>query len=137
MLVISLGDVAGVDRWLRRKSESLSGLSKSGQNLALILRFSLIIIATRLPLASRPLPIPETPRRLHPNPKTARRYVMTEPNSLPSTSNPDLLAQLQHGACRFLCFEQLAQGKQEILIEFKGQIYRLRATKNGKLILNK
>lgn len=36
-----------------------------------------------------------------------------------------------------LSFEQFAQGKQEILIEFKGQIYRLRATKNDKLILNK
>ena len=34
-------------------------------------------------------------------------------------------------------FENLAQGSQEILIDFRSQIYRLRVTRNGKLILNK
>jgi hemin uptake protein HemP len=34
-------------------------------------------------------------------------------------------------------FESLAQGRSEVLIEFRGQLYRLRATRNGKLILNK
>jgi hemin uptake protein HemP len=36
-----------------------------------------------------------------------------------------------------LLFETLAQGSQEILIDYRSQIYRLRVTRNGKLILNK
>ncbi|MCR9116927.1 MAG: hemin uptake protein HemP [bacterium] len=34
-------------------------------------------------------------------------------------------------------FEKFANGRSEIQIEYLGQIYRLRATRNGKLILNK
>ena len=34
-------------------------------------------------------------------------------------------------------FDQLAHGQAEIWIEFRGQTYRLRVTRNGKLILNK
>jgi hemin uptake protein HemP len=34
-------------------------------------------------------------------------------------------------------FEQLAQGSHEVLIEFRGQTYRLRLTRHDKLILNK
>lgn len=36
-----------------------------------------------------------------------------------------------------LDFEQICQGMPEVLIEFRGQRYRLRVTQNGKLILNK
>ncbi len=34
-------------------------------------------------------------------------------------------------------FDELAKGDNEVLIEFQDQLYRLRVTKNGKLILNK
>jgi hemin uptake protein HemP len=34
-------------------------------------------------------------------------------------------------------FAQLAGGKAELAIEHEGQLYRLRTTKNGKLLLNK
>lgn len=34
-------------------------------------------------------------------------------------------------------FSQLAGGKNELTIEHEGQLYRLLATKNGKLLLNK
>ncbi len=34
-------------------------------------------------------------------------------------------------------FDALAEGHTEVLIEFHGQIYRLRSTRNKKLILNK
>jgi len=34
-------------------------------------------------------------------------------------------------------FESIASGHREIVIEYRGQQYRLRATRNGKLILNK
>lgn len=34
-------------------------------------------------------------------------------------------------------FEQLSAGAQEVLIEHRGQQYRLRVTRNGGLILNK
>lgn len=38
---------------------------------------------------------------------------------------------------RPLTFSQLSEGKNELTIEHEGQLYRLRATKNGKLLLNK
>ncbi|MBR9801939.1 hemin uptake protein HemP [bacterium] len=34
-------------------------------------------------------------------------------------------------------FRDLAQGVTEVLVEHEGQVYRLRLTRNGKLILNK
>jgi len=34
-------------------------------------------------------------------------------------------------------FSQLAHGAREVIIEHEGQVYRLRLTRNGKLILNK
>lgn len=34
-------------------------------------------------------------------------------------------------------FDSLADGQPEVLIEFRDHIYRLRVTRNGKLILNK
>jgi hemin uptake protein HemP len=36
-----------------------------------------------------------------------------------------------------IAFEELAEGQAEIVIEYRGQCYRLRTTRNGGLILNK
>ncbi len=36
-----------------------------------------------------------------------------------------------------ISFLDLARGRTEVQIEHRGQIYRLRVTRNGKLILNK
>ncbi len=41
------------------------------------------------------------------------------------------------GAARIVQFEQIADGRPEVFIDFQGQRYRLRVTQNGKLILNK
>jgi hemin uptake protein HemP len=38
---------------------------------------------------------------------------------------------------RIVKFEDLAGGSAEVVIEHAGQTYRLRATKNGRLLLNK
>ena len=38
---------------------------------------------------------------------------------------------------RPISFQTLSNGRTEITIEHEGQEYRLRATKNGKLLLNK
>ena len=38
---------------------------------------------------------------------------------------------------RLVAFESMARGRNEVMIEYQGQVYRLRATRNGKLILNK
>ena len=40
-------------------------------------------------------------------------------------------------AQRSIATQQLFQGSQEILIDHHGETYRLRITKNGKLILTK
>jgi hemin uptake protein HemP len=36
-----------------------------------------------------------------------------------------------------VAFESMAGDRSEVFIEYRGQLYRLRATRNGKLILNK
>ena len=36
-----------------------------------------------------------------------------------------------------ITFDSIAAGQKEVVIEYRGQQYRLRATRNGKLILNK
>lgn len=36
-----------------------------------------------------------------------------------------------------ITFEEISEGTNEVLVLYKDQIYRLRETKNGKLILNK
>jgi len=38
---------------------------------------------------------------------------------------------------KLITFEALAEGHTEVFIEFHGQVYRLRSTRNKKLILNK
>jgi len=38
---------------------------------------------------------------------------------------------------RTVTFEEIAGGSAEVVIEHAGQTYRLRATKNGRLLLNK
>lgn len=52
--------------------------------------------------------------------------------SPPSTPTPPVPADLP-----VVPFEAIASGHREIVIEYRGQQYRLRATRNGKLILNK
>ncbi|MGE0759244.1 MAG: hemin uptake protein HemP [Pirellulaceae bacterium] len=62
------------------------------------------------------------------------------PPQMPSESvRPDTLtgSHPAHADATRIPFETLAQGQPEVLIEFRGQLYRLRQTKNGKLILNK
>jgi hemin uptake protein HemP len=41
------------------------------------------------------------------------------------------------GETPVVAFESMASGQREVVIEYRGQQYRLRATRNGKLILNK
>ena len=36
-----------------------------------------------------------------------------------------------------VAFEQIARGATEVVIEYAGHNYRLRATRNGRLVLNK
>jgi len=36
-----------------------------------------------------------------------------------------------------IAFDSISAGQKEVVIEYRGQQYRLRATRNGKLILNK
>jgi len=57
---------------------------------------------------------------------------MNEPPKTP----PDSPA-LSEPAPKKVTFQQLAQGAAEVLVEHDGQLYRLRLTRNGKLILNK
>lgn len=41
------------------------------------------------------------------------------------------------GEASAIQFEDLARGENEVVIEYENQKYRLRVTRNGKLILNK
>ncbi len=42
-----------------------------------------------------------------------------------------------HDASPRIAFDDVACGSQQVQIEYRGQIYYLRTTRNGKLILNK
>lgn len=53
------------------------------------------------------------------------------PDPVPESVNP-----LPHQSPAYE-FRSLSQGQPEVLITHDGHIYRLRATRNGKLILNK
>ncbi|MBW8372038.1 MAG: hemin uptake protein HemP [Thiobacillus sp.] len=57
---------------------------------------------------------------------------------IPPTA-PSLLIETEQrsGAPGLIRADHLFQGGQEILIDHKGETYRLRITKNGKLILTK
>ncbi|MEQ9409844.1 MAG: hemin uptake protein HemP [Fuerstiella sp.] len=59
---------------------------------------------------------------------------MTQQEEQPEQSAPgDSARKLP----RPVSFEELAGGQAEVIIEHKGQQYRLRTTRNGGLILNK
>ncbi|MEP3482124.1 MAG: hemin uptake protein HemP [Fuerstiella sp.] len=61
---------------------------------------------------------------------------MSEAEKTPKIGRTDDPQQPSAPPC-VVTFKQLADGKNELLIEHKGQKYLLRATKNGKLLLNK
>ncbi len=62
---------------------------------------------------------------------------MTHNEDVNRPGNRASCASNEPGKTIALDFESLAQGGTEIFIRFKDQEYRLRATRNGKLILNK
>lgn len=79
-----------------------------------------------------------SPRRLVDTQPTTGKEVMTDmPHEQPEqTHRPPESRPTQQDAVR-LRFLDLAGGRPEVQIEHRGQIYRLRVTRNGKLILNK
>ena len=58
---------------------------------------------------------------------------MTEDNDKPE--KPTESPEQPH--VQVVDFLSLSKGAKELTIEYSGQFYRLRATKNGKLLLNK
>ena len=46
-------------------------------------------------------------------------------------------SMLHSGVQRIISFSEIAGGTTEVIIEHEGQKYRLRATRNGRLLLNK
>ncbi len=59
--------------------------------------------------------------------------------SAPQTESPSSASNsaARPVAQQKVSFQQLAKGAAEVLVEHDGQVYRLRLTRNGKLILNK
>lgn len=62
---------------------------------------------------------------------------MTERETRPGSQPPSQPQQSVVSGRVCVAFQELAGGRREVLIEFNGQIYTLRATRNGRLILNK
>ncbi len=58
-------------------------------------------------------------------------------NSQPSPKPEPAPKRLGSTEPAAVSFQALAGGAKEVLVEHAGQVYRLRLTKNGKLILNK
>jgi hemin uptake protein HemP len=59
------------------------------------------------------------------------------PTQAPAASRPPVEPRLQMPSQVGIPADLLFQGSQEILINHHGEIYRLRITKNSKLILTK
>ncbi len=55
------------------------------------------------------------------------------PATMPASSTPDVATS----DLPIVAFESIASGQREVVIEYRGQQYRLRSCRNGKLILNK
>jgi hemin uptake protein HemP len=62
---------------------------------------------------------------------------MSGDSKKPRVSGPVKPASGESGVVRELRFEELSGGQSELIVEYGGQKYRLIATKNGRLVLNK
>ena len=68
----------------------------------------------------------------------SRKSPMSKPEDNASHDSEETCSQSNPGAgIPIVQFEKLAQGAKEVVVEYEEQHYRLRVTKNGKLILNK
>ncbi len=54
-----------------------------------------------------------------------------------SEQEPSEAPAQDHSESEVVGWESLAQGRKKLLIGFDGQVYQLRVTRNGKLILTK
>ena len=63
--------------------------------------------------------------------------MVTPPASLPLSSTPPSSASTLPEAARVFDSAQLLDGRAEIYIRHQGELYRLRQTRQGKLILTK
>jgi hemin uptake protein HemP len=61
----------------------------------------------------------------------------TEENHTTSSAEETSITRATPGTPPAVRFDELSQGENEVVIEYQDQHYRLRVTKNGKLILNK
>jgi hemin uptake protein HemP len=59
------------------------------------------------------------------------------PTPPPPVPGPDPSDRLRQNMKPQIDFDHIAQGSVEVEIHFRGEVYRLRKTRNGKLILNK
>lgn len=66
-----------------------------------------------------------------------RRLTMSLNDEHGATRPPRADSELPAADPPVLTFESMASGQREVVIEYRGQHYRLRATRSGKLILNK
>ncbi len=62
---------------------------------------------------------------------------MTGDSTSPADSRPVSESEPASGLPRSVASEDLFRGQRELLIHHAGEVYRLRLTRNGKLILNK
>ena len=58
-------------------------------------------------------------------------------NDEPQATSHGIQTEPTAGDPPVVTFESMSSGQREVVIEYRGQQYRLRATRNGKLILNK
>ena len=62
---------------------------------------------------------------------------MAVPEDQTATSNEAQLKKLKTGLPKIISFEELSRCGDEVWIENNGDLYRLRKTRQGKLILTK
>lgn len=60
-----------------------------------------------------------------------------DPNTMPDSSVQEPSVEREESLPRIVNSSDLLDGKRELLIRHRGEIYRLLLTRNGKLILQK
>lgn len=84
--------------------------------------------------------IPPAPARIRPSEGLPIRLpAMNSPKQTPTSSRPDFELEPLAGSLlpKVIKFTDLARCGEEVWIENQGQLYRLRRTRQGKLILTK
>ena len=78
-----------------------------------------------------------SPSKTCPSRKMKQGFSNGEAHRADKTPSSDSVSVSNDRNRKIISFDELSEGKQVVIIDFRGQHYRLRLTKAGRLVLNK